>query len=36
MHSMFHMYEMDKFRFEWKWLSETGLSVKDFIAPTSF
>lgn len=35
-HSMFHMYEMDKFRFEWKWLSETGLSVKDFIAPTSF
>lgn len=36
MHSMFHMYEMDKFRFEWKWLSDTGLSVKDFIAPTSF
>ena len=36
MHSMFHMYEMDKFRFEWKWLSETGLSVKDFIVPTSF
>lgn len=36
MHSMFHMYEMDKFHFEWKWLSETGLSVKDFIAPTSF
>ena len=36
MHSMFHMYEMDKFRFEWKWISETGLSVKDFIAPTAF
>ena len=26
----------DKFFFEWKWLVESGLSVKDFIAPSSF
>ncbi len=26
----------EKFAFEWKWLVESGLSVKDFIAPTSF
>ncbi|MCD8195785.1 MAG: ATP-binding protein [Lachnospiraceae bacterium] len=36
MHSMFHMGDDDKFAFEWKWLAESGLSVKDFIAPTSF
>lgn len=35
-HSMFHMGDDDKFAFEWKWLAESGLSVKDFIAPTSF
>lgn len=36
MHSMFHMGDDDKFFFDWKWLVESGLSVKDFIAPTSF
>ena len=36
MHSMFHMGDDDKFFFEWKWLVESGLSVQDFIAPSSF
>ena len=36
MHSMFHMGDNDKFVFDWKWLVNSGLSVKDFIAPTSF
>ena len=36
MHSMFHMGNQEKFRFDWKWLPKTGLSVKDYIAPTSF
>lgn len=36
MHSMFHMGDNDKFFFDWKWLPESGLSVKDFIAPTCF
>lgn len=37
MHDMFHMGNPeDRFRFEWKWLAESGLSVKDFIAPTAF
>ena len=37
MHDMFHMGDPeDKFRFDWKWLAESGLSVKDFIAPTAF
>ncbi len=38
MHSMFHMGEgdNDKFFFDWKWLAESGMSVKDFIAPTCF
>ena len=38
MHAMFHMGEgdTDRFRFDWKWLAESGLSVKDFIAPTCF
>ena len=34
MHAMFHMGESDKFFFDWKYLVESGLSVKDFIAPT--
>ena len=34
MHSQFHMGEDEKFNFDWKWLSDTGLSVKDFIAPS--
>ena len=37
MHDMFHMGDVeDKFRFDWKWLVGSGLSVKDFIAPTAF
>ena len=36
MHSMFHMGDKTPFQFEWKWLVESGLSVKDFIAPTAF
>jgi len=37
MHDMFHMGEPDdKFYFDWKWLVGSGLSVKDFIAPTCF
>ncbi len=36
MHDMFHMGDHDRFFFEWEWLPESGLSVKDFIAPTSF
>ena len=36
MHAQFHMGDNDMFMFEWKWLAETGLSVKDFIAPSSF
>ncbi len=36
MHDMFHMGDRDRFHFDWKWLAESGLSVKDFIAPTSF
>ena len=36
MHSMFHMGDREKFRFDWKWLPKSGLSVKDYIAPTSF
>ena len=36
MHSMFHLGEHDRFYFDWKWLVESGLSVKDFIAPSAF
>ena len=36
MHAMFPMGDDDKFFFDWKWLVESGLSVKDFIAPTAF
>ena len=36
MHQMFHMDEQLDFRFSWDWLAPTGLSVKDFIAPSSF
>ena len=35
MHSMFHMGDGEKFRFDWKQLPTSGLSVKDY-APTSF
>ena len=36
MHGMFHMDEHTDFHFEWEWLAPSGLSVKDFIAPSSF
>ncbi len=36
MHAMFHMGDNDRFYFDWSWLVDSGLSVKDFIAPTSF
>lgn len=36
MHDMFHMGDKDRFYFDWSWLPESGLSVKDFIAPSSF
>ena len=37
MHDMFHMGDPeDRFHFDWKWLAKSGLSVKDFIAPTAF
>ena len=36
MHRMFHMDEQMDFHFEWDWLAPSGLSVKDFIAPSSF
>ena len=36
MHGMFHMDEQLEFNFSWDWLAPSGLSVKDFIAPSSF
>ena len=36
MHSIFHLGDHNKFQFDWNWLVESGLSVKDFIAPSSF
>ena len=36
MHQQFHMGDKDKFNFDWKYLVGTGLSPKDFIAPSSF
>ena len=36
MHGMFHMDEQLPFRFSWDLLPLSGLSVKDFIAPSSF
>ena len=36
MHSIFHMDTQAKFRFEWDWLPLSGLSTKDFIAPSAF
>ena len=35
MHQEFHMGDDQKFFFDWKWLVPSGLSVKDFIAPSS-
>ena len=36
MHGVFHMDGQTPFRFSWDWLAPSGLSVKDFIAPSSF
>ena len=36
MHGMFHLDSQEPFRFEWSWLAPSGLSTKDFIAPSSF
>ena len=36
LHGIFHMDEQLLFRFEWDWLPISGLSTKDFIAPSSF
>ena len=36
LHGMLHMDEQEPFRFSWDWLAPSGLSVKDFIAPSSF
>ena len=36
LHGMLHMDEQEPFRFSWDWLAPSGLSVKDFIAPSTF
>ena len=36
LHDIFNMDEHKPFRFNWKWLAPSGLSTKDFIAPSSF
>ena len=36
LHTIFHLDKRDQFNFDWKWLPVTGLSTKDFIAPSSF
>ena len=36
LHGIFHMDEQLTFLFEWDWLPTSGLSTKDFIAPSSF
>ena len=36
MHQQFHMGDKEKFRFDWRFVKDSGLSVKDFIAPSSF
>ena len=35
LHDMLHIDEPAPFRFSWDWLASSGLSVKDFIAPSS-
>ena len=35
MHGVFHMDGQTPFRFSWDWLAPSGLSAKDFIAPSS-
>ena len=36
LHSIYHMGGLDRFMFEWDWLPMSGLSTKDFVAPSSF
>ena len=36
MHGIFHMDSPERFKFSWDWLAPSGLSTKDFIAPSSF
>ena len=36
LHDIFNMDERKTFRFSWDWLAPSGLSTKDFIAPSSF
>ena len=36
LYDIFHMDEQIPFRFSWDWLAPSGLSMKDFIAPSSF
>ena len=36
LHGIFHMDEQVPFRFDWSWLAASGLSTKDFIAPSGF
>lgn len=36
MHRQFHIGDDAKFNFDWKYLTSSGLSVKDFVAPSSF
>ena len=36
LHAIFHMDGQEHFRFSWDWLAPSGLSTKDFIAPSSF
>ena len=36
MHRQLHMGDISRFHFDWKYLVKSGLSVKDFIAPSSF
>ena len=36
LYDLFHMDNQTPFLFDWKWLAPSGLSTKDFIAPSSF
>ena len=36
LHLLLHLNAKDQFLFEWPWLTASGLSTKDFIAPSSF
>ena len=36
LHQIFHMDGQEPFQFSWDWLAPSGLSTKDFIAPSSF